>query len=96
MVFDSASDGERTDMGSIEEYFTQGARAGFTWYWQRGGYWESVEFTRALFEASIPRDTPPDRIAVALVALGLTEAEARSMIDWLGQDVVILLPAPPS
>ena len=91
LTFDDANDVERFPMGTVEEYFTQGAKRGFVWYWQRPEYHEARDFTGRLFANSLPRDTPPATIASLLVAKGLSEPEAQSMIDWLGEEVVILL-----
>jgi hypothetical protein len=66
-VFDDASDVERSPMGTAAEYLTEGARRGFTWYWQRPSYWEAKEFTKKLYDASLPRTTPRAKVNDALV-----------------------------
>ncbi|MCA9658189.1 MAG: pentapeptide repeat-containing protein [Myxococcales bacterium] len=88
LVFDDANDCERHELGSLEDYFTDGARAGFVWYWQVGS---GGEFRQALLDSSIARDTSPATIVRLLEGKGLTPAEARAMVKWLGDDVVILL-----
>lgn len=92
LVFDDANDVERFPMGTVTEYLTRGAKLGFVWYWPRTTYWEARSFTKRLFEASLPRKTPKPKVVAALVAKGLSEAEAAGMVEWLGEDAVILLP----
>ena len=87
LIFDNANDCVRYGLGSLEGYITDGARAGFTWYWQMG----PGEFTDELFQHAIPRDTDKDTVATLLQGKGLTAEEARAMMAWLGDDVVILL-----
>lgn len=88
LIFDNANDCERHSLGTLERYFLDGARAAFSWYWQVGG---EGEFAQALLDRSIPRSTEPEEIVGLLQEKGLTEAEARGMVAWLGEDVVILL-----
>ena len=92
LVFDDANDVQRYPMGTVSEYLTQGARLGFVWYWPRTTYWEARAFTKRLFDASLPRSTPAPEVVAALVAKGLSAAEAAGMVAWLGEDAVILLP----
>ena len=58
-----------------------------TWYWQTG----PGEFTNALFQASLPRDTSPETIEELLQKQGLSATEARAMRSWLGDAAIILL-----
>lgn len=88
LIFDNANDCERHPLGSLESYFLNGARAAFSWYWQVGG---EGEFTETLLGRSIPRTTDPQVIVGLLQDKGLSEPEARGMVAWLGEDVVILL-----
>jgi hypothetical protein len=92
LVFDDANDVQRYPMGTVTEYLTRGAKLGFVWYWPRTTYWEARNFTKRLFDASMPRDTAEPKVVAALVAKGLSEAEAKGMVAWLGEDAVILLP----
>jgi hypothetical protein len=92
LVFDDSNDVERYPMGTVSEYLTRGAKLGFVWYWPRTSYWEARDFTKRLFDASLPRNTPKPTVVAALVAKGLSEAEANGMVAWLGDDAVILLP----
>jgi hypothetical protein len=92
LVFDDSNDVERYPMGTVTEYLTRGAKLGFVWYWPRTSYWEALAFTKRLFDASLPRNTPKPKVVAALVAKGLSEAEAKGMVAWLGDDAVILLP----
>ncbi len=92
LVFDDANDVQRYPMGTVTEYLTRGAKLGFVWYWPRTTYWEARNFTKRLFDASIPRGTAKPKVVAALVAKGLSEAEAKGMVAWLGEDAVILLP----
>ncbi|MCA9717534.1 MAG: pentapeptide repeat-containing protein [Myxococcales bacterium] len=87
LVFDNANDVTRDPLGSIEGYITDGAKAGFTWYWQTG----PGEFTDQLVRASVPRDTSPERLRALLQARGLSEDEARALVTWLGPDAVVLV-----
>jgi len=87
LIFDNANDCERYPLGGIFDYLTAGAQAGFTWYWQMG----PREFTDALFQASLPRDTPAETIEALLQQQGLSASEARAMRSWLGDAAVILL-----
>jgi hypothetical protein len=81
-------------MGTVSHYLTRGAKLGFVWYWPRTDYWEARDFTQRLLDASLPRATPEIEVVAALVAKGLSEAEAAGMVAWLGEDAVILLPKP--
>lgn len=92
LVFDDANDVERFPMGTAAEYLTEGAKRGFTWYWQRATYWEANEFTKKLYDASLPRRTPQAKVIDALVRKKLSPDEARAMVAWLGEHAVILLP----
>ncbi len=87
LVFDNANDCERYYLGSIETYITDGAKAGFTWYWQMG----PGEFTDKLYHASLPRDTPAETIIKLLQDQGLRSQTANAMVRWLGESAVILL-----
>lgn len=91
LVFDNAGDTVRDYLGSMELYFTNGAKAGFTWYWPPGDYWEAKAFTKRLYDASLPKNTPIPEIVEALCLKGATEAQAHALVSWLGEDVVILL-----
>lgn len=92
LVFDDANDVERYPVGPVSHYLTRGAKLGFVWYWPRADSWEARDFTQRLFDASLPRTTPAAEVVAALVAKGLSEAEAAGMVAWLGEDAVILLP----
>lgn len=92
LVFDDANDVERFPMGTAAEYLTEGAKRGFTWYWQRATYWEANELTKKLYDASLPRKTPQAKVIEALVKKQLSPEEARAMVAWLGEHAVILLP----
>lgn len=94
LMFDDANDCDRFSMGSVNDYLTHGAKAGFVWYWPRSGYWEAKAFTKRLFDSSLPRDTSASVTIDALVEKGLTEAEARGISTWLGDAAVILLHDP--
>lgn len=94
LVFDDANDCERYAMGNALEYFTPGARRGFVWYWQKADYWEARGFTALLFLHSLPRTTEESVVLHGLIEKGLSESEAQAMVRWLGEDAVILLPAP--
>lgn len=94
LMFDDANDCDRFSMGSVNDYLTHGAKAGFVWYWPRSGYWEARAFTKRLFDHALPRDTSTAATIAALVKEGLTEAEARGISTWLGDAAVILLHDP--
>lgn len=87
LIFDNSNDCVRHAQGTLFGYLTEGARAGFTWYWQM----DPREFTDALYQASLPRDTPPATVEELLQKQGLSAAEARAMRSWLGDSAVILL-----
>ena len=89
LVFDTR-DG-RIPLGTASEYLTEGAKRGFTWYWQRFDYWEALELTKRLYAASLPRTTPTSKVTAALVEKGLSPSEAQALVAWLGADAVILL-----
>jgi len=91
LVFDDANDVQRYPMGTVNEYLTNGAKLGFVWYWPRREYWEAREFTKRLFDASLPRSTSAPEVVAGLVDKGLSEREAEAMVAWLGEDAVILL-----
>ncbi len=90
-MFDDANDVQRYPMGTVNEYLTNGAKLGFVWYWPRREYWEAREFTKRLFDASLPRSTSAPEVVAGLVDKGLSEREAEAMVAWLGEDAVILL-----
>ncbi len=74
---------------SFTDYVTQGARAGFATgeaRWQRRGE------PSPLFAQSLPKSTSPDAIKAALVGRGATAEMAGDLMEWLGADVVLLLP----
>lgn len=77
---------------SFEAYVTAGARKAFTWYWQVDDR-EGGELLDRLLATSVDPGTPPDELATMLEARGATPAEARALVEWLGEDVVVLLPA---
>ncbi len=91
ITFHNASQGQCFDMGDMEAYLGRGARWGFAWYWQTPGA-ETEAFAQRLYAGSLPRETPPAQVRAALEGRGLTPDQAQSMMDWLGEDVVILLP----
>ena len=88
LVFDDADD-PRT-FANWEAYLTLGAKRGFAWYWQNDDR-EGMGFVEKLFAQSLPRDTPADEVVAGLQGAGLTEAEARGIVAWLGEDAVVLL-----
>jgi hypothetical protein len=94
LLFSCSSEGDRAPMGTVNDYLTHGAKAGFVWYWPRSGYGEARAFTKRLFDSALPRDTPAATVIAALVEKGLTETEARGISSWLGDAAVILLPDP--
>jgi BRCT domain type II-containing protein len=87
LVFDDANDNERFPMGTVEDYFTLGAKRGFVWYWQNGG----GEHLERLIEKSLPAKTPPAQLEKALTERGATAAEAAALIKWLGKDAALLV-----
>lgn len=88
LFFDNANDCTQTWLGGIFDYFQEGAKLGFTWYWPAG---TREGFTEKLFQSSLPKNTPHEVIIEKLVEKGLSEADATALSKWLGKDVVILL-----
>ena len=73
---------------SLTDYLTQGAKRAFSYLprrWQRGG-------ADALHERSMPRSTPPADLRAALIRRGANPNMAAELMEWLGADVVLLLP----
>jgi hypothetical protein len=91
LIFDNTNDCVRHPMGTIFNYLTNGARVGFTWYWQSNSR-DGQEFTATLLDASLPKDTPAETIDALLQKQGLSANEAKALRTWLGDSVVILLP----
>lgn len=73
---------------TVEEYITQGAKQGFAIYWQDGGAGWSTP--TKLHAASLPRDTPQERLTELLTSRGCTADQANALIRWLQEDTVIL------
>lgn len=91
LVFDNANDCTRSAMGSFQEYLTAGAKLGFARYWQSSNPDHvSRSIIGRLFADTLPLDTPEDDVVAALAARGATEAEARALVAWLGDEAVIL------
>lgn len=76
---------------SATQYLTEGARRGFEQGWQSAFKYE--ETYSALGKMSLDRATPLPDVIAALVARGATPEMAADLTEWLGQDVVLLLPA---
>ena len=93
LSFEDANDCERYYLGGIETYLTDGAKAGYVWYWPRSTYWEAVNFTKRLFERAVPADTSKEALIAGMVEKGLSEAQAESMHRWLGDETRIVLAA---
>jgi hypothetical protein len=86
------NDGTFTPFPSFDAYVTAGARKAFTWYWQVGDR-EGTALLDRLLATSVDPGTPPGELVTMLEARGAGPAEARALVDWLGEDVVVLLPA---
>ena len=90
LLCDNANDCTQHSLGmDTYEFFTKGAKEAFGWYWMD----RHSEATDKLLESSLPKDTPTEEIVELLVKKGLSEDDAKAMIAWLGEDVVILLSA---
>ena len=90
LMFNDDNTNKLTDMGSLEAYFTEGARRAFTWYWQVGDA-EGAALLERLLARSVPKATPPETLVEMLVQRGMTTEMAAAMVGWLGVDVVVLL-----
>lgn len=90
--FENANDGTFTPFPSFDAYVTAGARKAFTWYWPVGDG-QGADLLDRLLEISVDPGTPPAELVTMLEARGATPDEARALVDWLGADVVVLLPA---
>lgn len=93
VVFDAATRPDLVAMGSLRDYLTHGARRGFVWYWQLPGSWEAEDLLSRLRALSLPVETPVPEVLAALERRGATAAQARALYDWLGVDVLLLVPA---
>jgi len=93
LVFEDANDVSRDYLGRIDTYLTNGAKAGFVWYWPKAGYWEADNFTKRLFERAVPADTSKEDLIAGMVEKGLTNAQAEAMCTWLGDSARIVLDA---
>jgi len=74
---------------SFTDYVTQGARSAFA---TGDARWQRPREPTPLFAQSLPKTTPPDTIKAALIGRGATPDMADALIEWLGVDVVLLLP----
>lgn len=91
IVHDNANSVTRDYMGDCEDYFTQGAKNAFVWYWQSQS-WEGQGFLETIKKNSISPETPQKEILTKLKRKKLSELEAKALMAWLGKDIVLLLP----
>lgn len=75
---------KRVRFGSLTEYLTEGAGAGFCAFWQK-----SRDDGRFLLDASLPVTTPTAAIRELLLPQ-VGETMADDLIAWLGERIVVL------
>ncbi len=77
--------------GTVDNYLTMGAKRAFVYTWQFGDGGDALLLLNRLLEQSYSVDTPAAQCADLLIQRGATEAEAKSLLRWLGERVVLLL-----
>lgn len=92
VAFFDANDDRLIRFEGLEAYLTLGARRGFAWYWQNDDNSEWPDLLARLREGSIDAGTSADALIAALCGQGATDAEARALVEWLGDDARILVP----
>ncbi|HSQ63844.1 MAG TPA: hypothetical protein VLM85_11545 [Polyangiaceae bacterium] len=86
---------DRRSFATLEEYLTQGAARAFVYGGEEPfGCWQTEPAAVSLARFSAPKWTLDADLKKALVARGAEEAEADALLQWLGKDVTLLLPAP--
>lgn len=89
MVFEDASANRIVEIGTWAEYLARGARSAFSWYWQVDDA-EGSAILASLRGQSLPASTPPARVRARLRDMGVDEAVATDLVDWLGPDATLL------
>lgn len=92
IVFFDKDAAQRISWGTAEHYLTEGAKRAFVWTWQLGDSPETEHAVARLMSASVSADTPTDELETMLAKQRLTETQARALVRWLGDRVVLLLP----
>lgn len=78
---------------SLTHYLTEGAKRAFDYgVWQRDAIDQRTTDEATLSALSLPRSTPLAEVRASLIARGASPAMADDLIEWLGTDVVLLLP----
>jgi hypothetical protein len=78
---------EMIQFDSMEQYLTLGAKRGFNYgSWQRDAH-------AGLASISKSRDSAPSDIVAGLVGRGVAADMAADLVEWLGGDAALLLPA---
>ncbi|BDS12633.1 BRCT domain-containing protein [Aureispira anguillae] len=90
LIFVNHNDCDRSYMGSLESYFTEGAKNAFVWYWQCQS-WTGQHALEELRKNSIPATSSKEEILNRFITKGYTKEEAEALHQWLGKDVVLLL-----
>ncbi len=73
---------------SLEDYVTEGARAGFT---RQAELAVETSCFAELREASVPRFSSRGDLGACLESRGLSPSEAKALLAWLGEDAQLLL-----
>jgi hypothetical protein len=91
-AFFDANDDRLIRFASLEAYLTQGARRAFAWYWQNDDNAQWSELLERLRGASLEAGAGEDALVDRLRAQGASDAEARALCAWLGDDARVLVP----
>jgi len=84
---------DRQTFASLEEYLTEGARRAFAYGGREPfGCWQQRPRATPLARMSVPRWTTDEALVRALTARGAKPDVAEELVNWLGKDVVLLLP----
>lgn len=78
---------------SFDAYLRAGARSGLVFMWQAHGYPPAEAALDALLKASASPGTEAAMAAALVDRWGITPSDAASLVGWLGDRAVLLLPS---
>ncbi len=89
MLFIDYNENDCYELGNFEEYIRLGAKYAFCPYWQNHNI--QINIFEELKHNSIPSKTPDNEILKLLQQKNISIEEAKSLLNWLKEDVTILL-----